>query len=159
MKYRFLTDNELDLLEDDFQIFLDEEGIAVKKWKDYHRHSPEIAKKLLAKFSDQIFLKVLVDVEYLEHRSAKSLRLFECRKDKMRMIGIDIGSNSEMDFTKPCTFQEGEEGTTALKTFQIEREYEMLREDEIYHLMECGCYVVDAEVFTEVMLYRKMLEN
>lgn len=159
MKYRILTNNELGLLEDDFHIFLDEEGIGAKEWKDYHKDSPEDAKQLLAKFSDQIFLKVLEDVEYLEHRSAKSLRLFECRKDKMVMIGLDVDKNSKMDFTEPSTFQNRPKNISGLKSFHLEKEYDLLREDEIYHLMECGCYVVNAEVFNQMTIYRKMLQN
>lgn len=159
MKYRFLTNNELDLLEDDFHDFLHMEGIPAKEWKEYHKDSPEDAKQLLAKFSEKVFLKVLEDVEYLEHRSAKSLRLFECQKDKMIMIGLDIDQESKLDFTDPKSFPHPLENQKAMKTFQLEREYELLREDEIYHLMECGCYVVDGEVFNQISLQRKSAQN
>lgn len=146
-------------MEDDFHIFLDEEGIKVKEWKDYHKQSPESAKQLLAKFSDKVFLKVLEDVEYLEHRSAKSLRLFECRKDKMVMIGLDIDTESELDLTNPQSVGFSLTNEKAMKIFQLEREYELIREDEIYHLMECGCYVVNGDVFNQISLHRISAQN
>lgn len=160
MKYRFLTDNELDLLENDFEIFLNKEGVGFKEWKKFNKDAPESAQKLLAKFSDIIFFKVLQDVEYLEYRTDKSLRLFECRKNKMIVIGIDLDKNSFLNLTDPSSIVKiFDTNFKGLKSFQIERLYEFNREDEIYHLMENGCYVVEGECFNLLSIQRKSIQN
>lgn len=160
MKYRYLTNNELDLLENDFEIFLNKEGFEYTEWERINKDTPESAQKLLAKFSDLIFFKVLRDVEYLEHRSARSLRLFECRRDKMIVIGVDIDKNSFLNLTDPSSISKLMSSTASgFKTFQIERLYEYNREDEIYNLMENGCYVVGDECFNQLNFHRKSLQN
>ena len=61
--------------------------------------TPERAEQLIEVFSDIVFEKVIQKIEYLEHRTADDLKLFECKEDKINLIYSDalLFDNSNLE--------------------------------------------------------------
>jgi hypothetical protein len=160
MKYRCLTYKEFDLLSTDFSNFLYSEGINRYEWKILQDQYSDYAFKLLKKYSDLTFEKVMKDVQYLEYRTAKQLLLFECRKEQFVTIGIDIPKNSSINLTDISSFQELSRNELHLcRTFKFDSPYRSSREEEIFNFIEAGYYIVDEKTYNRINFFRQAYLN
>ena len=147
VKYRQLTQKELKEFEKEFIDFLVVNGITADEWVDLKSNDKEKAELIIDKFSDVIFESILRKVNYLEFISAKSIKCFQCVKDKMVLVGIDAPKNSNIDFTKsiPTTFDD-------LEVYTTEKSYLKQRELELFNLIESGAQISRGEWFKKLCL-------
>lgn len=150
MKYRRLNEEELAEMEPEFIKFLASNGIPGDEWEKIKTTQADRMNELVDQFSDMVMERALMNIEFLEHLSPKNLKAFYCLKDKIVMIGIDIDENDTMDFTKPETLKalvEKETASLPLKIFKTEKQYEGIREEEIYAMLKNGCGIITKERF------------
>jgi hypothetical protein len=160
MKYRYLSDQELQLLEKDFVHFLVANGIDNDEWVRVNAESKEKALEIVGLFSDVVIEKAIENVKYLEYRSAKSLKIFHCKEDEITLIGLDIDEESSLDFTKANSAEKAiAEGTDAIKTYKTKKAYHPNRTEEIFKMMEAGCYIVDGKFYNTLNHLRKVYQN
>jgi hypothetical protein len=160
MKYRYLTDEELKLLEKDFVQFLIANGIDNDEWVRINKENKENALKIVGLFSDVVMEKALGNISYLEHRSPKSLKLFHCKKETISLIGLDIDEESSLDFTVKDSAENAlDAGTDSIKSYKTSKEYAGSREEEIFKMMEAGCYIVDGKFYNSLNHLRQMRQN
>ncbi len=160
MKYRYLSDQELQLLEKDFVHFLVANGIDNDEWVRVNTESKEKALEIVGLFSDVVIEKAIENVNYLEFRSAKSLKIFHCKEDEIILIGLDIDEESSLDFTEANSAEKAiEEGTDAIKTYKTKKAYHPNRAEEIFKMMEAGCYIVDGKFYNTLNHLRKAYQN
>mgnify|MGYP000377038051 CR=1 FL=1 len=72
-KYRILTLEELDLLKKDFIEFLVINGITGEDWEEIKLINPENRDKVVELFSEVVFTKILLQTNFLELKTVKSL--------------------------------------------------------------------------------------
>jgi len=71
MKYRRLSSEELEQLQDNFIRFLAAQSITGMDWTTMKTANPERAEELIEQFSDVVIEKTLHNVEYLEYKEKR----------------------------------------------------------------------------------------
>ncbi|NBC05891.1 MAG: hypothetical protein GVY26_01705 [Bacteroidetes bacterium] len=145
MKYRRLTEAELDEVEPQFVRFLASNQITADDWEKLKAESPDKVERLIEIFSDIVFDKVLEDVNYLEFKTPHDLKAFHFLEDKAVMNGLKIEGETEVDLTEqmnPKQLSQQLQLTGAkLKLYTAEKEYKESRKMEIFNLMEGGALI------------------
>ncbi len=145
MKYRRLSLEELQEMEKEFVTFLSAQSITSDLWEELKQKQNEKADLLLDQFSDIVFEKVIGNIEYLEQKSKREIRLFHCLNDKIRMLGLIIEGETLVDFTQnqdPMQMlQQMQLSGAKLKMYQGEKEYKKQREIELFELLEQGAFI------------------
>jgi hypothetical protein len=151
-KYRRLTSEELELLEDDLIQFLAANSVTADDWERLKQEEPDKAMALIDRFSDIVFEKVLSKEVDLEHRSPKKLKLFRCEEERIRLMGLDLPSESPIDMTDPEAFRELMEDPkkhgTGAELYKAEKGYNKEREEEIKEMLDQGCRLTEKRLFT-----------
>ena len=147
-------------MEDDFSNYLYDHGYNQFEWKVLQDQNSDVAFNMLGEYSDQIFDRLVRDVQYLEYRSDKQLRAIECHKDHIISIGIQIPEKSTLSLTDISSLKElKRQETVPYKCFKEVYPYNTDRDHEIFDLIEAGCYVVDSSVFEQLNLLRTTFQN
>ena len=145
MKYRRLTEAELDEVEPQFVRFLASNQITADDWKKLKTESPDKVERLIEIFSDTVFDKVLEDVEYLEFKTPHDLKAFHFSEDKTVMNGLKVEGETEVDLTEQMSPQQLSQQLqltgAKLKLYTAEKEYKESRKMEIFKLMEGGALI------------------
>jgi len=151
MKYRRLTDKELEHLEQDFIKFLAVNTITANEWLRMKKNEPKKAGELIDSFSDIVFEKTMKKIEHLEFKTPNDIKLFHCMEDKIIMMGLMIEGESDIDFTKPADpqtmLQQLKNSSAKLKIYQAEKQFSGQRDMELFEMMENGCLISEGELF------------
>ena len=106
MKYRRLTNEELQEIETAFVRFLASNSVTADDWVKIKTTDTEKAEGLIEMSSDIVFDNTLEKVEYLEFKTAKDIKLFHCQADKMELMGMLVEGETEFNFRKNQTSAE-----------------------------------------------------
>ena len=99
MKYRCLTNEELNELEDEFKHFLISNNVYTEEWEELNKKKSKKVQELVEMFSDIVLDKSLKNIQFLEHLTENDIKSFKCDADKMILIGV-TSKNKNIDFTK-----------------------------------------------------------
>lgn len=152
-KYRILTLDELQGLEKEFVEYLILNGIHADDWEKLKRENVDSANKVIELFSDVVFETIFRKVEYLEERSAKEVRSYQCLADKMVLVGIKAEAGSTANFNNPEYIKEVINNPR--ETFDVytsEKAYRKQREVELFEMTETGCTISDGKLFRAICL-------
>jgi hypothetical protein len=145
MKYRRLTEVELDEVEKQFISFLASNQITADDWQKLKVEAPTKVERLIEIFSDIVFDKVLENVEFLEYKTPHDLKAFHFMEDRAVMNGLKVEGETEVDLTEqinPKVLNQQLALTGAkLKLYTAEKEYKDSRKMEIFKLMEGGALI------------------
>lgn len=145
MKYRRLYKEELEELESEFIKFLASNTVTADDWVKIKSDAPEKAEKLLDMFSDIVFEKILLNVEYLEHKRPRDLRVYKFHDTKVVMMGMYVEGETTLDFTKDLSPQEMmlqlNQSGGHIKMFSGEKPFKYTKEMEIFKIMEEGALI------------------
>lgn len=152
MKYRLLDKEELVEMEAEFIRFLATRSIPGPDWDKMKTTQPKRVKDLLEEFSDLVFEKILVGVEFLEMKISNDIKVFRCGKEKIELVGLSVEGAKEIDFTtdqspKDMMAQFKKSGAQ-LKLYQAEKAYKGNREKELFAMLEAGCVISNGELFS-----------
>lgn len=153
MKYRRLTIEELEELEQEFVRFLAANTVTSEDWQALKTTKPERAEQLIDVFSDIVFEKIINKVTHLEHRSPQDLKLFACLDDQIKLIGVKVVGVKSVDFTKNQTsdemlqiFKTAPQGS--IKMYSAEKAYkDNDRSKELFSMMQNGCLISKGELY------------
>jgi hypothetical protein len=151
LKYRYLTDAELAPLEAELKQFLIANGVHAEEWRALNAQTPENARELVGIFSDLVFDKILETAEYLVHRSAADVKVFQCGAEGMVLLGLKV-NGSAIDLTQePYKSDLGsalvKAGPEQFRLFRAEKKYAPERKAELFQMMEQGCEISDGSLF------------
>lgn len=150
MRFRRLTTEELENLEQDFVQFLAANQVTAKDWVELKENELDKAHQLIDTFSDIVFEKVFSKIEYLQHRAKDVIRVFYCQEDKITMTGLQI-TDPTKDLRNPgdlaiLSNPSGVQGS--VKVFQMEKKYTQERADEVFRMMyNDGCQPATKAMF------------
>ena len=146
MKYRILSQEELEILEEDFKAFLIVNGVHNEEWVEMNASNPDQAMQLVELFSDTVLQKVYDKVRFIEHRSEKSCMVFHLKEDKIELISIGAKADG-VDLTTPDSIHDAMvKNAEKLSIFKTEKLYSKERTLEIHEMLEQGC-VNSSEAF------------
>jgi hypothetical protein len=150
MRFRRLTKEELETLEEDFIQFLASNHITAKDWTAYKENNQEKVEELIALFSDIVLEKVFSKMDYLQHRTKDTIRVFYCQEDKISMTGLQISDPSK-DLTNPAdlaVLADPASLSGSVKVFQVDKEYAQERADEVFGMLyKDGCQPASKSMF------------
>ncbi len=151
MKYRRLSKEELEELEEDFIRFLASNSITGEDWAKMKAENSSKSNEFIDIFSDLIFERTLKKIEHLEFKTSKDMKLFHCLEDKIIMMGLFVEGSSNLDFTKPSDsakmLDQLKKSSSNLKLYQAEKQFSKQREMELFEMMENGCLISKGELF------------
>jgi len=139
MKYRILSQEELEILEEDFKAFLIVNGVHNEEWAEMNKSNPEQAIQLVELFSDTVLQKVYDTIRFIEHRSQKSCMVFNLKEDIIELISINAQSD-DVHLTTPESIHDAlSKNASSLTIFKTSKEYSKDRAMEIHEMLEQGC--------------------
>jgi hypothetical protein len=147
MKYRRLTDSELQKLEARFIQFLVSNTITGDDWKMLKERDPERVSTLIDIFSEMVFETTIKRIEYLKFREAKEIKLFKCEEKKIILMGLSANETVPVDFTVKIDMKELMQHTEGLSIYKNEKKYKPDREQELFRMLESGCQITDGHLF------------
>ena len=147
MKYRCLTNDELNELEEEFKHFLISNNVYTKEWEELNKKNDKKVVELVEMFSDIVLDKALKNIKYLEHITPQDIKSFKCDKNQMILIGI-ASKNQLIDFTKDTLSDFKDD----LDIFKTRKDYYKQREVEIFELLQSGCSIINEERFKKLEL-------
>ena len=149
MKYRRLSSEELQEMEQEFIQYLVSNGIDAADWKKIQK--TEEAETWILGFSEAVLQKALEGINYLEFRSSHEARFIECGKEGMRLVAM---TSSEVDLTKPEEVALVMQKPGKIELFKGQKKYTKEREIELFEMtteMEqgksCSLYVDHVSFF------------
>lgn len=146
MKYRILSQEELQALEKEFKQFLIVNEIYTETWQQLNREEPEKALQLVEIFSDTVLQKVYEKIQYIEFRSEEICSVFNCLPDTIQLISIQKKPHAFVDLSTPEGIHHALKNFSGeLLFFRKEKRYLSTREAEIHALLETGCVVSTRE--------------
>lgn len=147
MKYRQLTKEQFESLNEEFARFLASQSIDKKEWEQLKKEKPNVAEDELNVFSDVVWDDVLTRTEYLEHFSPKVVNLFKCEKDEMQRIVIKI--DKDVNVLEQNGFEWLLKNPTheSVELLEGTKPYKNERNPEIFDLIEKGSNISKGELF------------
>ena len=148
IKYRLLSDKELNELKEEFTQFLIIQGIHNDEWNKINKNNPEKALQIVAVFSDTVLEKSYSKVKYLEYKSKSFFSVFEIGEKASKVLQIsttndainleDIDNIRKHLLSKEISIQKGE------------KKHSKERGMEIHQLIFQGCSFTTAETWLHI---------
>jgi hypothetical protein len=153
MKYRCLTDDELELLADDLKHFLIVNGVHAEEWEHMNKMNPAKAVQLVELFSDAVLDKVYSKIEYLEHRSPEACLVFHFDEAKIELVSIQRNQDAKLDLSTPENIHEAmSKKADQLSFFKTEKPYTKERNSEIHQMIVQGCFVSTKDFWDALLI-------
>ncbi len=143
MKYRRLTQDELEDLQSEFVTFLASHSIPAPDWEKIKADGSDKAETLIQLFSDAVFEKVLVKAEVLEFQLAGLWQYLKFGQDAVEMVGVLIENipkdemialKSKKDFEQ----LQNKYPSASIKLLKGNKKYQKSREEEIFDWIKKG---------------------
>lgn len=155
MKYRILSEEELEVFAEDLKHFLIVNGVHAEEWEEMNKNDTEKAVKLVELFSDNVLQIVYEKVKFIEHRSEKSCLVFKLNEENIEMISLTLKEGSNSNLSTPESIHDAiVNRPKELQIFKTAKKYSKEREMEIHEMLQQGCVNSSEEFWT---LLRKLL--
>ena len=139
MKYRMLTDEELEVFAEDLKHFLIVNGVHAEEWEEINKNNREKAIELVELFSDNVLQIVYEKMKFLEHRSEKSCLVFHFESDKIELISLNV-KEGKSDLSSPESIHDAlVNRPNEISVFKTSKNYAKAREMEIHEMLMQGC--------------------
>ncbi len=139
MKYRMLSDEELEVFAEDLKHFLIVNGVHAEEWEEINKSDKEKAVQLVELFSDNVLQIVYEKMKYIEHRSVNSCMVFYFKKDEIELISLNV-KEGKSDLSTPESIHEAlVNRPNEIAFFKTSKKYSKKREAEIHEMLTQGC--------------------
>ena len=140
MKYRILSDDELEVFAEDLKHFLIVNGVHAEEWEKINKSDKQKAIKLVELFSDNVLQIVYEKIKFIEHRSEKSCLVFKLNKENIEMISLTLKKGAESNLSTPESIHDAiVKRPNDLQYFTSAKAYSKEREMEIHEMLQQGC--------------------
>lgn len=151
MKYKRLTNEELKELEKEFINFLASAQITGSDWEKMKSADSIKAEELIDVFCDLVYEKVMGKINYLEFRDNKSLTIFHFKEDKIVLVGLRVKENDKLDLMAENFFEQwNQSNSNSVNIIRTEKKYAKERGEEVFELLQTGCYITDDKLFKAI---------
>lgn len=139
MKYRMLTDEELEVFAEDLKHFLIVNGVHAEEWEEINKNDTEKAVQLVELFSDNVLQIVYEKMKFIEHRSNKSCLVFHCKPEEVELISLNV-KKGVSDLSTPESIHDAlVNRPNEIALFKTSKKYSKDREVEIHEMLTQGC--------------------
>lgn len=155
MRFRNLSQKELESLSDEFIQFLVIQGIDDDLWRDINKEKPDQAIALVSLFSDTVLEKVYSKVNFLSFVSEQVFSIFKIERETMHAVVVKNKSSRDPFKNLEHVLQSMESKTIEHEVFTASRVLGNKILDEIHELTEKGCLVADEGLWKRFARYSK----
>ncbi|MCH2199607.1 MAG: DUF6495 family protein [Flavobacteriales bacterium] len=143
MRYRKLHLEELEELRSEFVQFLAANSIPADEWEELKKKDKEKAETLIEMFSDIFWEKALGNIQCVELREPKRLRVVRFEEEEAKLIEMRIPNGSSLDFTNGADITALSQGKIDLAAENLEmytgqRAYSGKRNEELFGFIVQG---------------------
>ncbi|MBM3185503.1 MAG: hypothetical protein FJZ67_04320 [Bacteroidetes bacterium] len=153
MRFRVLSQEELQHLEAEFKQFLIVNHIHSDDWKKINESEPEKAVALVELFSDTVLLKVYEKVDYMEFRSKQLFSVYRIHSERIETIHVKSEDHT-------VSLETDEEISLAIQSippkisiYRAEKKVNPFKEDEVHRLVEQGCSKSTDNVWSQFSMF------
>lgn len=151
MKYRMLSDEELQVLEPELKEFLIVNGFDGEAWEELNREQPEKAIALVELFSDIVLEKVYKKVDVLEKRDAENMTLIRIGDSAMELFHVSVKKKGILNLAESETISSLlNRYKDALDFYRGQKKHQLTREEEVHRLIVQGFAVVPIQFWEEI---------
>ncbi len=151
VKYKLLSQAELEELRSEFIDYLAANGIDADYWQRLKKEHIEKANKIVCLFSDVVYESILRRVSYMDIISKNEISSFQCLEDSIVVVGIRSEDES-IDFLKGDLNSYLQNSSDKFKIYTSKKDYNEVREMELFKMMEGGCIISDGSLFKTISL-------
>jgi len=151
VKYKLLTQAELEDLQKEFIDYLAANGIDADYWQKLKKEHVEKANKIVAFFSDVVYESILRRVSFMDLISKNEISSFQCLEDAIIVVGIR-SEDDRIDFLKGDVNTYLQNSSDKFKIYTSKKDYGEVREMELFKMMERGCIISDGSLFKIISL-------
>jgi hypothetical protein len=160
VKYRRLTLDELEQLEDSFIRFLAAQSITGEDWQTIREKEPDRHVELIDQFSDVVIEKTLHNVHILEHRTSKRILFFQFLDHEAKLYGLEWERELPIDLAGGFAVKDlvslMENTDYKYSVLSGKRPYEREKKMEIFSIIEKGAQIpANKDLFNFVLKYIK----
>jgi hypothetical protein len=135
MNFRRLTLEELEPFRSEFITFLATNGIDAQQWKEINEDHGTKINDLIKQFSDLVWFKIFSNKKYMELHQNNIHYCFDFQSTEYRIVKIvNDEENSPMSISHQL------------------RNYELSREEDMYHWMTSGAEFSDGKNYKQALL-------
>ncbi|MAX81269.1 MAG: hypothetical protein CL843_13990 [Crocinitomicaceae bacterium] len=154
MKYRRLTNEELQQVEKEFITFLAANSVTADDWKKLNKQEPSKAEMLVEIFSDIVIEKALNKCDCLEKVSPFEFRAYKFFENFVKLIVVKIEPNEKINLTQGELGKNIQLALTQtpdnVEFFHAKKEYKKLREQEMFEVLQSGAYMTNDSLFSQL---------
>ena len=155
MRYRMLSDDELQALSEDFTQFLVVQGIDDDTWRKINKEDREKALKIVEVFSDTVLFKVYSKIKFMSYISEKVFSVFKINKTTIDLILIK-SIDPQLVFKDESTLYDLLNlKPAAWELYSSSKKLGDKLTDEIHKLSAQGCQVTSKEIWEELSKFHK----
>ncbi len=100
MKYRRLSNEELEPLKEEFLKYLLVANITPEQWEEIKKNEPQQCEQHLDVFSDLVFEKILAQVQFIDRILPKRIELYQCQTDQFLMYALEVKNDQIIELQK-----------------------------------------------------------
>jgi len=141
MKYKILSNEELQQLEPELIQFLVVNGVDGSLWEEINRENPERALELVELFSDLVWQKNLEKFSYGEVLSNKRFMVFSFEEEKVRLFGVYAPLIPDEQENIESFFAYLVQNPKNIEVFADQKPYNHSREQDLFEWVEAGLLV------------------
>ena len=146
VKYRYLTDEELRVFEEEFKHFLIANGLHSEEWEKLNDEDPDKAIEVVGLFSDLILDKVYDKTKFIVHVSGKVLKAFRFYEDKAVLIGVDY--KGQLNFPEENIIEFINKNAAEMLIYSTSKSFpKEKRNSEMHFLVKLGSDFSDGKIF------------
>jgi hypothetical protein len=151
MKYKRLTKEQFESLQEEFANFLAAQSIDKLEWDSIKANKPQVAEQELDVFSDLIWEGVLKNCHFLEHFSKSHIFLFHCQEKYIQNIIIKSFDDSIDFMSKKGLKWLGENlFTPSVEIITGKKEYGQERNNDLFQLIVQGAILSDGQLYLQI---------
>lgn len=152
MKYRRLSNDEIQKLSEEFTAYLESHNLSKDKWKQLQASKADEADSLVEHFSDLIFDNLLTGIRHIERKESNFWEVMQINDDGIEIISVNVNPNALVDLTNPDCIEDlathdAEELSRMISIAKSERKVNQGRLEDVFKLIETGYYAVDSSVY------------
>lgn len=150
MKYRRLTQEELEALTDEFINFLIVHGIDSPEWIRIKGDEPVKAIQMIDLFSDFIFDGIVRKVRYIDYFDDTAAKLFKCEDETIHLIALETDNAVKSLEDWQNLIQTKPESCFFMRT---SKSYKPDRGAEIFRMISAGGIITQGEWYEKLLMY------
>lgn len=149
IKYRLLTGEELEPLQEEFLKFLLVQNIYPEQWEELKKQSRQKAEDKIELFSNLVFEKILSETSFLEKIDDKRIECYHFQAESAQLIALQANENTEIDFiNQPLK----DVNPSHYHIYTGSKKYVADRNSEVFQVMQKGAVKSDGILYKKLAL-------